>query len=228
MHTPMVFIDLIFVLVVATAAVLFWEASGRLRWMPMLMGGWVLVQSAGAVAGFYSVTDTIPPRFLLLIAPPVVLIAVLFLTVRGRRLMSHFDPERTLYVHSARIGVEIVLYLLAQSRFIPELLTWEGRNMDILIGITAPFVGFFGYRKGVLPRRFLLFWDAAGILCLLNVAYHGILSAPSAFQQFSFDRPNLMPIYFPYVLIPALLVPMMLTAHLITITAYMQRDARMS
>lgn len=48
------------------------------------------------------------------------------------------------YVHIIRIPVELVLYRLFLNGIVSELMTFKGRNFDILAGITAPLIGFFG------------------------------------------------------------------------------------
>ena len=44
-----------------------------------------------------------------------------------------------------RVGVEVVLFWLFIKRVVPESMTFEGRNFDIISGITAPFVAYFAY-----------------------------------------------------------------------------------
>jgi hypothetical protein len=208
---------------VTLAAVLFlWRASGRNHSILFVLIGWMVVQSAAALTGFYTVTDTVPPRFILLIAPPAGLILYLFVTQRGRNFIDRFHPEKIITIHTVRIGVEVVLFLLAEVRIVPVLMTWKGRNFDILTGITAPLIGYFGYTQRSFSPRFLIIWNLAGLVLLFNVVFYGILSAPSPFQQFSFEQPNLLPLYFPFLFVPSLLVPVMLFAHLVSLRALLK------
>ena len=214
---------MLFSLVTVTALTILWRSSGRSRTVIIISAGWILIQSVTAVSGFYMITDTIPPRFILLIAPPALFILWSFLSSGGKRSAERFDGEWLTYLHTTRIGIEIVLFLLSGIQFVPTMLTWEGSNLDILTGITAPVIGYFGYRKKRLSNQMIIGWNLAGMILLFNVVYHGILSAPSPFQQFSFDRPNLLPLYFPFMLLPGFLVPLMLYSHLVSVRLLLRR-----
>lgn len=216
-------IGLFFLLVTYAALLLLWRASGRSRALLATTAGWIIIQSAVAVTGFYTVTDTVPPRFILLVGPPAAVIAMIFFTVRVKKILNGFNNEVITYIHSTRIGAEIVLFLLAEVHFVPKLLTWEGSNFDLLTGLTAPLIGYFGLRKNYLSKSFLLSWNIAGMVLLVNVAYLGIFSAPSPFQRFSFDQPNQLPLYFPFILLPAFLVPLMMFAHLTVIRSILHK-----
>lgn len=59
-------------------------------------------------------------------------------------------------LHTIRIGVEIVLYGLFFYKAVPGLMTFEGRNMDIISGLSAPLVYYFGYKKVKLSTATIL------------------------------------------------------------------------
>jgi hypothetical protein len=44
--------------------------------------------------------------------------------------------------------------------------------------------------------------------------HHAVLSTPSAFQKFAFNQPNVAILHFPYTLLPAFIVPLVLFSHL--------------
>jgi len=54
----------------------------------IMLVAWLTLQSAVSLTGFYTNTEVIPPRFALLIVPPLILIAVLFLTSKGRLFLD--------------------------------------------------------------------------------------------------------------------------------------------
>jgi len=89
--------------------------------------------------------------------------------------------------------------------------------MDILAGITAPIVGFFGVSKSKMGKTSLLVWNFVCLGLLLNIVINAILSAPSPFQQFGFDQPNVAILNFPFSWLPAFIVPLVLFAHLAAI-----------
>ncbi len=164
---------------------------------------WIAVQSVAAINDFYLTTNTVPPRFLLLIGPPLLLIIFLFSTKQGRQFITSLDTKTLTLLHVIRIPVEIVLLLLHTHKLVPQLMTFEGRNFDILSGLSAPLIYYFGYVQKRLSRSTLLIWNWICIALLLNIVINAILSAPFALQQFAFDQPNIAVLYFPFVLLPA-------------------------
>ena len=95
-------------------------------------------------------------------------------------------------------------------------MTFEGSNPDILSGITAPLV-WLAYRKGIVGSKGLLTWNIVCLALLFNIVVHAILSAPTPFQQFAFDQPNVGLLKAPYVLLPAFIVPAVLFSHVVAI-----------
>lgn len=108
-----------------------------------------------------------------------------------------------------------VLAFLHKS--IPQLMTFEGRNFDIIAGLTAPVIYYFGYIKKVFPKSVLLTWNIICLVLLLNIVVNAVLSAPTPIQQFAFDQPNTGVLYFPFVWLPGFIVPVVLLAHIVSI-----------
>jgi hypothetical protein len=62
-----------------------------------------------------------------------------------------------------------------------------------------------------------LVWNFICLGLLFNIVVHAVLSAPLPFQQLAFDQPNVAILYFPYVWLPAFIVPVVLLSHLVAI-----------
>ena len=178
---------------------------------------WMIGQSAVAMSGFYTNTQTMPPRFLAMLLPPISVIILLFATTRGRNFIDLLRPDQLTLLHLVRIPVELCLFSLYTHQLIPQLMTFEGINFDIISGVSAPVVAYFGYYKKLLNKTVLLIWNLICLGLLINIAYHGILSVPTSFQRFGFEQPNIALTYFPYVFLPGLIVPVVLFAHLSSI-----------
>jgi hypothetical protein len=163
------------------------------------------------------VTDTIPPRFIILVAPPLIFIIGLFVSAKGKNYIDHLDTKTLTILHTIRIPVELVLFWLFLHKAVPELMTFEGRNFDILSGLTAPVIYYFGYIKKTLGKAAILFWNLICLGLLINIVANAVLSAPFSFQQFAFDQPNKAILYFPFVWLPCCVVPIVLLSHLVTI-----------
>ncbi len=110
-HLPLSVI-LLFLVTAVVAFVLFALAvrgSSRAIFLCLL---WIGAQCAVALSGFYLGTKTLPPDLFLAIAPPLILIAALFLTVGGRRFIDRMSLKWSVLIHSIRTLVEINLYIL--------------------------------------------------------------------------------------------------------------------
>lgn len=195
----------------------FYKATPKSNGFLILIGTWLVVQSVIGISGFYTVTNTSPPRFQLLLLPPLIFTIVQFSTKRGRLFIDSLNLRVLTIIHIVRIPVEIVLYWLLAAKAVPELMTFEGRNFDIISGVTAPLIYYFGFVKNQLPKSILIVWN---ILCgglLLNIIITGMLSAPTPFQQFGFEQPNIAVLHFPFMFLPACIVPLVLFSHLSSI-----------
>ena len=201
----------------ALAVILLLRATPERRTTLYVLLLWLLLQGAVALTGFYLDQSGMPPRFVLLIGPPLVFIGALFGTAWGRRCIDGLDAARLTLLHVVRIPVEFILLGLFHHGAIPEVMTFEGRNFDILSGLTAPLVYYYGYVKNALGKRFLLGWNIACLGLLANVVTHAILAAPTPFQQIAFDQPNVGVLHFPFVWLPCAVVPLVLFAHLVSI-----------
>lgn len=215
-HVPAA-VSLGFGLTTALTVGLFYVATRQSGRVLAVLLAWLLAQGALAASGFYAVTDTLPPRFALLMGPPLLVLALVFGTAGGRRFLDKLRLDTLTLLHVVRIPVELVLLALFLHGAVPRLMTFEGRNWDIVAGLTAPVVWYFAFRKKQLGRRGLLLWNVLGLVSLLNIVTNAVLAAPSPFQRFAFGQPNVAILYFPFNWLPAVVVPLVLLAHLAAI-----------
>lgn len=219
-----VYLPLLFGLTVILALGMFYGASHYSNRFLGIALIWISFQSILALSGFYLNTTSFPPRFPFLVIPPVLLIAILFLTQRGRQFLDQLDlPTLTLF-HIVRVPVELVLYGLFIAQYVPQLMTFEGRNFDILSGLTAPLVYYFGFVQKKARTSLLLIWNFICLALLINIVVNAVLSAPTPLQQFAFDQPNVGVLYFPFVLLPSIVVPLVLLAHLTAIRSLLRKE----
>ncbi|MBB6271666.1 hypothetical protein HDF26_002123 [Pedobacter cryoconitis] len=215
-HLPL-YIKPIFILSTLLTILLLYKATRYSKPIIIVIVLWLVIQSILSLSGFYTVTSGIPPRFAILLFPPVILIALCFFTSKGKTAMDRSDVKILTLLHTVRIPVELGLYALYLHHAVPEIMTFEGRNFDILCGLTAPFVYYFGYIRNVLSRNILIVWNMVCLLLLANIVLTAVLSAPFAFQQFAFDQPNIALAYFPFAWLPCCIVPIVLFAHLVSL-----------
>ena len=217
MNNLPIYISLVFVLTTIASIFIFYKATHRNKLVLYILFSWLAIQSVIALTGFYTETDSLPPRFILLIGPALLFIAILFISSSGRLFIDRLDNSMLTLLHAVRIPVEIVLLWLSIYKTIPELMTFEGRNPDILSGISALVIYFLMFRLKKYNRTVLLIWNFICLGLLINIVVIAILSAPFVFQRFAFDQPNIALMYFPYIWLPAIVVPLVLLAHLSSI-----------
>src|SRR6218665_3986 len=86
---------------------------------------WLMLQAIIGISGFYTNTQAMPPRFLLAIAPPLLLIIGLFVTKNGRAFIDNLNIKTLILLHIVRVPVELVLFGLFLHKAIPEIMTFK-------------------------------------------------------------------------------------------------------
>jgi len=194
----------------------FYRATGQSKIFLTISLAWIAVQAAISISGFYINTNSAPPRFGLLIVPPVVGMILWLSTSKSRMVIDQSDIRWLTLLHTVRMPVEAALYLLSLDKLIPSLMTFEGMNFDILAGLSAPVIFYLVFIRKA-STRILLLWNIISLVLLLNIVIIAVLSLPTSFQQFAFDQPNIALLYFPMTLLPAVIVPLVLASHIIVI-----------
>ncbi|MBS1917332.1 MAG: hypothetical protein JST87_13725 [Bacteroidetes bacterium] len=211
-----IYIRIVFIITTLLTIFLFYRATQNMPAVLLVLMAWITLQAVVSKSDFYTITNNFPPRFMLLVVPPLLLIIILFVTKPGRKFIDRLDIKTLTLMHTLRILVEIVLFWLFLYKTIPELMTFEGRNFDILAGLSAPFIYYFGFVKKAIGNKVLIAWNIICLLLLFNIVINAVLSAPFPFQQFAFDQPNIAILYFPFVWLPCCIVPLVLFSHLAT------------
>jgi hypothetical protein len=180
---------------------------------------WLLIQALITGYGVYKASTTsMPPKILLMgVLPTVVIITLLFVTRKGHQFIDSLPLTTMTYLHVVRVAVELIFIALLTHKAIPQLMTFEGRNFDILTGSTAPFIAYWGLAKGRLSQPVILLWNGVGLALLINIVVNALLSTPSPIQRFAFDQPNWAILYFPFSWLPTFIVPIVLFGHLTAI-----------
>src|SRR6185369_6379987 len=209
---------IIFLLTVILTFLLFINAVRNKPTAAIVLVVWLAVTGILSINKVFQNTSTIPPRLMIVIAPAILFTILLLITKSGRRFTDNIDLKKLTLVHIVRVPVEITLFLLSTHKLIPELMTFAGRNFDILSGITAPIVYFICFKNSQMKnRRLLLVWNFICLGLLLNIVINAILAAPFPFQQFAFDQPNIAVLYFPFTWLPFFIVMIVLYSHLAAI-----------
>lgn len=212
-----IFIIILFIVTTLFTVWLFYRASGKSKTVLFVLSAWMLLQAVVGLTGFYLQTKPVPPRFLFLIAPGLILIILLFLTKKGRAFIDSLNLRELTMLHTIRVFVELTLYYMFSAKLIPLLMTFEGFNFDILSGLTAPVLYYLVFIVKKVGKKSLLVWNFICLGLLLNIVTIALLSLPTPFQKLAFEQPNIGLAYFPFVWLPCVVVPIVLFSHLASI-----------
>ncbi|KAF2517054.1 hypothetical protein [Flavobacterium foetidum] len=210
-------LSVIFIIIALLSFLLFYYGTGKNKRVLLVTALWILVVGVVSYSGYFTNTSVKPPRFLVVMLVSVCLSMFLFKIVNKNNLNINF----ILAIHALRLPVELVLYELFLLKKVPILMTFEGWNFDILIGITALFLLLYSWcTKSRFSKIFILIWNIVGLIFLTTIVTIAILSSPLPLQQLAFDQPNIAVLQFPFIYLPACIVPIVFVSHLLMIKTY--------
>ena len=221
METLPAYVSIVFILTTFAAIAFLLQATRSVglstlpsRILIFLLPLGILFQGVLAVGGFYQKTDVLPPRLALFGVWPAILLIIVYFIFFRRTFIERLPLRLLTVLHVVRIPVELVLLWLFLGGQVPQMMTFEGRNFDILSGILAVIVYFAAFREGERRKGLLIAFNLIGLALLANVVTIAILSLPTPIQQLNFDQPDRAVLYFPYIWLPTIVVPIVLFAHL--------------
>ena len=179
-------------------------------------GFWLVLTASVAATGFYADFQSMPPRFLTLLIPPLIGLIFLYRSHAIASLLGSFTQSQLIGLQSFRIIMEFILWLLYLEGKMPVQMTFEGRNFDIIVGLTAPLLAQFIIR-GNISNKVIILWNVLCMLILANTVITAALSAPTPFRVFMNEPANTVIAYFPFVWLPAFVVPFAFALHLLSI-----------
>lgn len=179
---------------------------------------WISYVSILAGTGFLA-DFSLPPKVVVFVILPAFAIITWFFAARKfRDIIDGFPIAFTVYFQSFRIMVELLILGLYKEGLGPELVSFEGRNFDILAGLSAPIVGYLAYSRKVLSHKAVIVWNICCLLLLANIVFIfvSLIVRPQIWGYdsipISLDFPRL-----PYVYIAAAFMPAAVFMHVFSI-----------
>lgn len=196
-----------------------WAPSARRRLVASVtislglwLGGVALLSWSGALA----VWTSSPPRVFLVPLTAFAVLLVLSRTSGFRALLTAVPPSWPIALGSFRVGVELILWALFLNGLVPEQMTFAGRNFDVLVGLSAPWVAFAVGSRRIGPGWILL-WNVFGLTMLANVVGTALTSVPGPLRLPWPGAPLTEIARWPMVWIPGFLVPLAVFLHVVSI-----------
>ena len=178
--------------------------------------GWIFLISVLTFSDFFN-DFSFPPRLMIFAGIPVLVTILLFITPQTRSFLMEIPITTLHYMHIIRVPVEMVLWWLSVWSVIPEIMTFEGANFDIISGISAPFAAVFMVGTRSKNRIGAVIWNLLALVLLVNIVVLAIEHSPY-FYEATLDIPaNTGVFYFPYILLPTFIVPAVFFCHLTSI-----------
>lgn len=179
---------------------------------------WLLLQAAWGFSGFYTEYKVLPPKLVMFgVGPIMAFILLVFVVPKWRNAALQLNLEALTWLHVIRIPVEFGLFMLCTFKVVSPEMTFEGRNFDIISGISTPVIAWLVFRKNKGGKTLLLVWNIVCLALLINIVATAVLSMPYPFQKFGIGQPNIAIFYFPFVWLPTLIVPIVFFSHLASI-----------
>lgn len=202
----------IFIIITLLCVLLFWLGTGKNKRVMLFLALWTGVIGILSYSGFYLNTTALPPRMAMVLLPSIVYVIYFYRTLPVEAIKLNYIVA----VHVLRIPVEWTLYWLYMQKQIPRIMTFEGWNFDSVMGITALILLLYILMVKRKPNAaFFRIWNIAGIAFLSVIVTIALLSAPSPIQLLAFEQPNIAILTFPYTLLPAIVVPLVLVSHML-------------
>jgi hypothetical protein len=171
--------------------------------------GWLGLTGALAAAGFFADFGGRPPRVVLAVAPALLAVAAVATWGGG---LARVPATWLVAPQAFRIVMELILWRLAVAHAVPEIMTFHGRNFDVLTGLSAPLVAW-AMARGRIGRRGVALWNVMGLALVTSVFLHGLFSAPTPFRRLVTEPPNAIIGGFPFVWLAAFVVPVAYLLH---------------
>jgi hypothetical protein len=182
----------------------------------VLFGWLVLALFLGWQGIFRSALNQQVPYIALAIGIPILVGALLIQgSKQVREIIEAVAQSQLVAFQFYRVlGVTfLVLYAAGQ---LPGIFALPAGWGDVMVGLTALMVGARAARSE--NDQLVTLWNWLGISDLVIAVATGFLSAPSRFQIFSLDAPNVLIGSFPLVMVPIFAVPLSIVLHLASLS----------
>ncbi|WKZ59299.1 MAG: hypothetical protein QY309_15715 [Cyclobacteriaceae bacterium] len=181
---------------------------------------WSILVAAVALTGLAGKFELFPLNIAPMLFIPLAGILWITFSARTKEILKHVPIRALTSLQVFRVFVEILLWMLFIQNLLPEQMTFEGRNFDILAGITAPLMAYFFSEN----RRVMIVWNLLSLALLINIVTIAILSMPSPFRVFFNEPGNTIVTTFPFIFLPTFLVPLAYGLHFFSLRKLLMKE----
>lgn len=161
---------------------------------------------------------SLPPRLVVwVILPAFLIICVFFLRANSVSYLRSIPRSWPIAFQSFRIFVELLIWKCFLVGLLPDYVTFEKYNFEIVVGITALPLAFL-CAKGMLTKAAIGVWNVWGLLMLAIIV--GLLMTSGYASGFWGAKASLVSAEFlalPYLLIPGFFMPVAVFMHVFSL-----------
>lgn len=186
---------------------------------------WAILVSALSLLGVTGNFEIFPFNIAPLLVIPFISILVFTFSGTMREILANLHPSQLIRLQVFRVFVEILLWMLFIQHLLPVQMSFEGRNFDILSGLTAPLVAWLS-NQNKLPKAILIIWNLVCLGLLINIVSIAILSMPVPFRYFTNEPSNTIVTVFPFIWLPTFLVPLAYLLHFFSLRQLFMKSSK--
>lgn len=196
----------------------------KMQTITLALAGWLVLVSILSLSGFLADFSTMPPKLMLFLPLPLITLLWLTFSSRTKRFIEALPASWLMYLQVFRVPVELFLWLQFLDGLTPVQMTFEGRNWDILTGLTAPVFAFICFGQGRNLRGLAIAWNLFGLVLVMNIVTIALLSAPVPFRVFMNEPANTIITTFPFAFLPLVLVPLAYGLHFFSLRQLLMKS----
>ncbi len=171
----------------------------------------------------YNLSPRIP---LFLVLPTFIFIGIFAYVNRNKNWLQKIPEHWLIFYQTFRICIEIIFVFSIAEGILHSNMTIEGYNYDMIFAFSAPLVGYWVYKKKTGAKKIAIWWNFLGLSVIASIIFVVITTA--YFPGFYGSSEELMPKRFgmyPYVLVPAFLMPSAVFIHVLSIVQLSKKKA---
>jgi len=179
----------------------------------LIIIGWAILVAIVSISGLTQRFEWFPINLGPVLLIPLAGILVLTFSKGTAEVLRHVPVQVLTHMQVFRVFVEILLWMLFIRGALPVQMTFEGRNFDILAGLTAPVMAFFFADN----RKLMIAWNLISLGLLINIVTIAIVSMPTPLRIFHNEPANTIVAEFPFIYLPTFLVPLAYGLHFLSL-----------
>lgn len=169
--------------------------------------------------GWFTRLDSFPPPFVVMNIAILLMLLILGIGYAGQAgdiLVSNISEQTLIALQIFRLPLEFLMLRAAYRQIMPMEFSMIGYNLDVLTGLGALLLTIYMNWRRTLPKMIVWVWNVMGIICLIIIGVLAALTSPNL-HAFGTEQSHINSwiLYFPYSLLPSVLVSFAVFSHIL-------------